>query len=74
MLVPSTPRCDIRLKAICRILRLVAEPSPGAAAARGPPPATDVPVESGSEDGESIGIFNSVLRSLTLEVPLKSQA
>ncbi len=31
MLVPSTPRCAINVRAICRILRRVAEPSPGAA-------------------------------------------
>jgi hypothetical protein len=62
MLVPSTPRCDIRLNEICRILRLVAEPSPGAAAARGPPSAVDVAVEPGSGEWESIVIFNSFLR------------
>jgi hypothetical protein len=57
MLVPSTPRWDIRLRAICRIRRLVAEPSPGAAAARGPlPPAVDVAVEPGSDEWESIVI------------------
>jgi hypothetical protein len=64
MLVPSTPRCDIRLNEICRILRLVAEPSPGAAAARGPPSDVDVDmaVEPGSGEWESIVIFNSFLR------------
>jgi len=57
MLVPSTPRWDIRLNEISRILRLVAEPSAGAAAARGPPPAVDAVVEPGSGEGESIVMF-----------------
>jgi hypothetical protein len=54
----------MRLKAICRMRRLVAEPSPGAEAARDPPPAVDVAVEPGSDEGESIVMFNSFLRLL----------
>jgi hypothetical protein len=68
MLVPSTPRCDIRLRAICRIRRLVAEPSLGAGAARAPPllPAVDVAVEPGSDEWESI-VIKFFLRSLTAQ-------
>jgi hypothetical protein len=73
MLVPSTPRWDIRLNAICRIRRLVAEPSLGAAAARGPPPVGDVAVESGSDEWESIVISTFFLRSQPVQVSLKSQ-
>ena len=66
MLVPSTPRCDIRLKAISRIRRLVAEPSPpaaGRALAVGA-----VAVEPGSDESESIVMFIASLRSETPKV------
>jgi hypothetical protein len=63
MLVPSTPRWDIRLSAIWRIRRLVAEPSAGADAARVPVlPAVDVAVEPGSDESESI-VIKLFLRS-----------
>jgi hypothetical protein len=55
MLVPSTPRWAIKVRAIFRILRLVAEPSPGAAPGRGPP--VDVAVEPGSDEGGSVVVF-----------------
>jgi hypothetical protein len=67
MLVPSTPRWDIRLRAIWRIRRRVAEPSPGGEAARGPlSPAGDGAVEPGSDEWESI-VIKLFLRSLTAE-------
>src|SRR6516225_9207441 len=64
MLVPSTPRWDIRLRAIRRIRRLVAEPSPPPAAGRALP-GGDLAVEPGSDEGESLVVFIGFLRSLT---------
>jgi hypothetical protein len=59
MLVPSTPLCDIRLRAISRIRRLVAEPSPPVAAGRAFP-GGEVAVEPGSDEGESIVVFIAI--------------
>jgi hypothetical protein len=56
MLVPSTPRWDIRLRAIWRIRRLVAEPSPGAAAAC-PPTAGVGAFAWARDDSDSIVVF-----------------
>jgi hypothetical protein len=67
MLVPSTPRWDIRLSAIWRIRRLVAEPSPGGEGARGSLLAAgDGAVEPGSDEWESI-LIKLFLRSLIPE-------
>jgi hypothetical protein len=59
MLVPSTPRWLIRLRAIWRIRRLVAEPSPAAAAGRAFP-GGEVAVERGSDEGGSIVVFMAI--------------
>jgi hypothetical protein len=57
MLVPSTPRWAIKVRAICKILRRVAEPSPGPAPDRVRPD-VDVAVEPGSAGCESIVMFS----------------